>query len=297
MEKLVQNLKSNKLEEINDVQWTEVIEPRRSLLDLRLDQVWKYRDLLYMFVKRDFISVYKQTILGPLWFLIQPLITTLTFTVIFGKLANIGTDGIPHVLFYMSGITCWLYFSDSLNKTATTFRDNQGVFGKVYFPRLITPLSIVLSGLIKFAIQLFMFLCIYFYFLMFTETPISPNLYILLVPLLVVMMAGLGLGFGMIITSLTTKYRDLVFLLTFGVQLMMYATPIIYPLSTLPEDKQFWLVLNPMTSIIETFKYAFLGKATFDWIYLGYSLSFMCIVLLIGIVMFNRTEKSFMDTI
>lgn len=277
--------------------WTEVIEPRRSLLDLKLDQVWRYRDLLYMFVKRDFVEVYKQTILGPLWFFIQPLLTTITFTIIFGRLAKISTDGIPHILFYMSGITCWTYFADCLNKTSTTFRDNQGVFGKVYFPRLITPLSIVTSGLIKFGIQLFMFLCIYIYFLFFTDTTIAPNPYILLTPILVLMMAGLGLGFGMIITSLTTKYRDLVFLLTFGIQLMMYATPVIYPLSTLPADKQFWLVLNPMTSIIETFKFGFLGKATFSWLSLGYSFGFMCVALILGTVIFNRTEKNFMDTV
>ena len=287
----------NSINTIEENGWTEVIEPRHSLLDLKLDQVWHYRDLLYMFVKRDFVSVYKQTILGPIWFFIQPLITTITFTIIFGRLAKLSTDGIPHVLFYMSGITLWTYFADSLNKTSTTFRDNQGVFGKVYFPRLITPLSIVTSGLIKFCIQFFMFLCIYFYFLTFTDAPIAPNAYILLTPVLVAMMAGLGLGFGMIITSLTTKYRDLVFLLTFGIQLMMYATPVIYPLSTLPADKQFWLVLNPMTSIIETFKYGFLGKATFDWMNLGYSFGFMCVVLFFGTIIFNRTEKNFMDTV
>ncbi len=286
------------METINNVEnWTETIQPRRSMFDLKLGQIWRYRDLLYMFVKRDFVSIYKQTILGPIWFFIQPLLTTITFTVIFGKLAKIGTDGIPHILFYMSGITCWTYFADCLDKTSTTFRDNQGVFGKVYFPRLITPLSIVTSGLIKFGIQFFMFMCIYIYFLFFTDTQIAPNIYILLSPLLVIMIAGLGLGFGMIITSLTTKYRDLVFLLSFGIQLFMYSTPIIYPLSTLPEKYRFWLVLNPMTSIIESFKYGFLGKATFNWLYLAYSFSFMCILLMIGTIIFNKTEKNFMDTI
>ena len=290
----------NNIEDVESAsveQWTEVIQPRSSMFDLKLDQLWRYRDLLYMFVKRDFVATYKQTILGPLWFFIQPLMTTLTFTVIFGKLAKISTDGLPQVLFYMSGVTCWNYFASCLNKVSTTFRANQGVFGKVYFPRLITPLSIVVSNLLKFFIQFFMFMCFYVYYLFFTDAAISPNIYCLLTPLLVIMMAGLSLGSGMIITSFTTKYRDLVFLLTFGIQLLMYATPVIYPLSTLPANKQFWLVLNPMTSIIETFKYGFLGQATFSWLYLGYSFLFMCGLLLIGTVIFNRTEKSFMDTI
>lgn len=277
--------------------WTEIIAPNDNIFDLKLGQLWRYRDLLYMFVKRDFVATYKQTVLGPLWFFIQPLMTTLTYTVVFGKLAKISTDGLPQVLFYMTGITCWNYFSSCLNKVSQTFRSNQGLFGKVYFPRLITPLSIVVSNLLKFFIQFFMFMCFYLYYLLFTDAVILPNLYLLLTPLLVALMAGLSLGFGMIITSFTTKYRDLVFLLSFGIQLLMYATPVIYPLSTLPADKQFWLVLNPMTSIIETFKYGFLGQATFDWFHLGYSFCFMCVLLLIGTIIFNKTEKNFMDTV
>lgn len=282
---------------MKEEKWTDVIDSKRDIFDLKLDQVWKYRDLLYMFVKRDFVSQYKQTILGPAWYVIQPIITTLMFTVIFGKLANIPTDNIPHVLFYMSGITCWTYFSDCLTKTSTTFRDNQSVFGKVYFPRFIAPLSVVISGLLKLAVQFLMFLMIYVYFYCFTEAPIKPNGYLLLFPLLIILMAFLGLGMGMVITSLTTKYRDLVFLLSFGVQLMMYATPVIYPLSTLSEDKQFWLALNPMTSIIETFKFGFIGSGTFEWSYLTYTGMVSITVLLLGAIIFNKTEKNFMDTV
>jgi lipopolysaccharide transport system permease protein len=289
-------MKSNIKELESEEEWTEVISSDRHLMNLKLGEVWRYRDLLHMLVKRDFVATYKQTILGPIWFLIQPLISTLTFTIIFGKLAKIPTDDVPHILFYMAGITCWTYFADCLNKTSTVFRTNQGIFGKVYFPRLVVPLSIVTSGLLKFGIQFFMFMCFYLYYLFATDT-VQPNILMLLTPILVIMMAGLSLGLGMIITSFTTKYRDLVFLLTFGVQLFMYATPVIYPLSTLPEDKQFWLVLNPMTSIIETFKYGFLGKGTFDWLHLAYSFGFMIIILLLGTMIFNKTEQNFMDTV
>jgi len=277
--------------------WTEIIEPRSNPFDLRLGEVWQYRDLLYMFVKRDFVAQYKQTILGPLWFFIQPLLTTLVFTVVFGRLANISTDGVPHILFYLAGLTVWGYFAECLNKTATVFRDNQGVFGKVYFPRLITPLSIVVSGLIKFAIQFGLFLFVYAYYLFFTETSLAPNSIMLLSPLLVVLMAGLALGFGMIISGLTTKYRDFVFLLAFGTQLFMYATPIIYPLSSVPLDKQYLLILNPMTAIIETFKYGFLGHATFAWPHLLYSCGFTLAILFLGVLVFNRTEQNFIDTV
>jgi lipopolysaccharide transport system permease protein len=277
--------------------WTGVIKATRNPFSLHLGQVWAYRDLLYMFVKRDFVEVYKQTILGPLWYIIQPLLMTITFTVIFGNIAKISTDGIPHVLFYMSGITFWNYFSESLVKVSDTFRSNQAIFGKVYFPRLITPLSVVVSNLIKFTIQFLLFLGIYFYYLVFGEVSLNPNLYILLTPILIGAMAGLSLGLGMLITSLTSKYRDLIFLLTFGIQLLMYATPVIYPLSSLSIDYQFWLVLNPMTSIIETFKYGFLGKGIFSWAHLTYSFCFIIIVVLIGAVTFNKTEQNFMDSV
>lgn len=276
--------------------WDFIIRPQSSLLQLRLDEVWRYRDLLTLFVRRDFVAQYKQTILGPVWYFIQPLFTTLIFTVVFGNLAGISTDGIPPVLFYLAGITNWNYFAECLNKTATTFKDNQNIFGKVYFPRLVVPLSIVVSNLIKYSIQFVLFLGFYAYFFA-KGTEVSLSSHALLFPLLVTLLAGLGLGLGLIVTSLTTKYRDLVFLIQFGVQLFMYATPVIYPLSEVPENYRWLSVLNPMTSIIETFKFGFLGQGTFEWAYLGYSTIFTVAVLLLGIVIFNRTEKNFMDTV
>ncbi|RMF30982.1 MAG: ABC transporter permease [Bacteroidetes bacterium] len=281
---------------MNPAYWDTIITPKKPAFEINFREVWRYRDLLLLFVKRDFAQVYKQTILGPLWFLIQPLFTTLIFTVIFGNLAGISTDGIPPMLFYLAGITNWNYFAECLNKTSTTFRDNQQIFGKVYFARLVMPLSIVLFNLIKYGIQFGLFLLIYLYFAL-KGAPVQPNEYILLFPLLVFMLAGLGLGFGLIITSMTTKYRDLMFLVQFGVQLFMYATPVIYPLSEVPEQYQVLAALNPLTSIMETFKYGFLGEGTFSWAYLGYSFVFMWVVLLFGIAVFNKTEKTFMDTV
>jgi lipopolysaccharide transport system permease protein len=276
--------------------WDDVIVPRSSLLSLHLNALWKYRDLLTMFIRRDIVAQYKQTVLGPLWYFIQPLLTTIMFTIVFGNIAKLSTDGIPPMLFYLAGVTNWNYFADCLNKTATTFKDNQQIFGKVYFPRLIVPLSIVSSNLLKYAIQMVMFFGFYAYYF-FQGNEINPNMYMLLFPVLVLLLAGLGLGFGLIITSYTTKYRDLVFLLTFGVQLAMYATPVIYPLSSIDEKYRFWMVLNPMTSVIETFKYGFLGQGTFSWFYLGYSAIIMVVILLTGIIIFNKTEKNFMDTV
>jgi lipopolysaccharide transport system permease protein len=287
-------ISSHKPSETTD--WDDVIVPRSSLLSLNLNALWKYRDLLTMFIRRDIVAQYKQTILGPLWYFIQPLLTTIMFTIVFGNIAKLSTDGIPPMLFYLAGVTNWNYFADCLNKTATTFKDNQQIFGKVYFPRLIVPLSIVSSNLLKYAIQMVMFFGFYIYFLAIGEH-VDPNVYAFLFPVLVVLLAGLGLGFGLIITSYTTKYRDLVFLLTFGVQLAMYATPVIYPLSSIDEKYRFWMALNPMTSVIETFKYGFLGQGTFSWFYLGYSAIVMVVILLAGIVIFNKTEKNFMDTV
>ena len=277
-------------------QWDIVITPRKHLFELNLREVWRYRDLLMLFVRRDFVAQYKQTILGPLWYFIQPLMTTLIFTVIFGRLAGISTDGIPPMLFYLAGITNWNYFADCLNKTSNTFITNQAIFGKVYFPRLVVPLSIVISSLIKYSIQLLMFFGFYFYFFA-QDASFHPNNAALLFPWLVLLLAGLGLGFGLLVTSMTTKYRDLIFLLQFGVQLAMYATPVIYPLSEVPEQYQWQAALNPMTSVIETFKYGFLGKGTFSWAYLWYSTGFMFVLLLGGIAVFNRTEKNFMDIV
>jgi lipopolysaccharide transport system permease protein len=277
--------------------WTMTIEPQRSLLDLRLRELWKYRDLVMLFVRRDFVAVYKQTVLGPLWYLIQPLLTTLTFTVIFGNIASLPTDGLPQFLFYMSGTVVWSYFAACLTKTSETFVQNANLFGKVYFPRLAVPVSILFSNLITFLIQFAMFLVFVLYFVL-RGTDIQPNwLWIALSPLLILMMAGLGLGFGVIISSLTTKYRDLRFLVTFGVQLLMYATPVIYPVSSIPERFQWIILANPMTPIVEAFRYAFLGAGTVDLSHLLYSLGFMLVVVILGSIIFNRVEQTFMDTV
>lgn len=280
----------------DDGNWDIVISSKKNLFELKFRELWRYRDLLMLFVWRDYTHVYKQSILGPLWYVIQPLFMTITFTIIFGNIAKIPTDGIPPMLFYMSGVTLWTYFADCLNKTATTFKDNQQIFGKVYFTRMVVPVSIVISNLIKFGIQVLLFFAIYLYFI-YSGAPVAANAYAFLFPLLVVMLAGLGLGFGLVVTSLTVKYRDLVFLLQFGIQLAMYATPVIYPLSEVPEKYRLFAVLNPMTSIIETFKYGFLGEGIFSWGYLGYSFLIMLFLLLAGTAVFNRTEKNFMDIV
>ncbi len=280
-----------------DASWDLIIEPQRGLFDLRLGELWKYRDLVMLFVRRDFVAVYKQTILGPLWYLIQPLLTTITFTVIFGNIAQLPTDGLPQFLFYMSGTVVWSYFADCLNKTSNTFVQNANLFGKVYFPRLAVPVSILISNLITFVIQFGMFL-IFVLFFAVQGSQISPNwLWVALSPLLIMMMAGLGLGFGVIISSLTTKYRDLRFLVQFGVQLLMYATPVIYPVSSIPQGWQWVIQINPMTPIVETFRYAFLGAGTVDLWHLLYSFGFMLVVVLLGAVIFNRVEATFMDTV
>jgi lipopolysaccharide transport system permease protein len=276
--------------------WDKEITPKKSLFDLNLHQIWKFKDLLFLFVWRDFVSVYKQTILGPLWFFIQPILTSITFTIIFGNFAQISTDGMPKLIFYMAGITMWNYFADCLNKTSNTFVANQGLFGKVYFPRLIVPLSIIVTNLLKFGIQIILFMGFWTYFCLTTES-LEPNLYILAFPLLVLIMAALGLGFGMVISALTTKYRDLAFLIGFGVQLLMYGSPIIYPMSTVPEKHQWIIKLNPMTSIIDTFKHAFMGTGSFDGYNLLYSCIFAVCILFLGLVVFNKVEKSFIDTV
>lgn len=276
--------------------WDLVVKPLNKWYDLRLKEILRYKDLLLLFVRRDFVSVYKQTILGPIWFFIQPIITSITFTVIFGNLARISTDGIPPILFYMSGITLWNYFSDTLTKTSDTFTANANIFGKVYFPRMIVPLSVVLSNLIKFSVQLLLFLSVWIYFLI-TKDDIKPNIYLLLAPFLILLMGFLGLACGIIISSMTTKYRDLKFLVGFGVQLLMYATPIVYPLSIVPEKYKWIIIANPVTSIVETFKFAFLGIGDFNIWYLVYSLIFTIILFFVGLVVFHKVEKSFMDTV
>jgi len=273
------------------------IKPQSNLLDLNLAELFAYRDLLMMYVKRDIVTFYKQTILGPLWFIVQPVLTTIIFMFVFGNLAGLSTDGMPQPLFYFSGIILWNYFADCLTRNSKTFVENQQVFGKVYFPRMVVPLSITISNLVRFFIQFVIFLLIYFYYLLFTEAVITPNPTILLFPWLVVLAAGLSLGFGIIFSSLTTKYKDLTFLLQFIVQLWMYATPVIFPLSSIPADKQWLLLLNPMTAVVETFKYGFIGQGIFSWTHLAYSSGFMVVLLLVGIIVFNKVEKSFMDTV
>jgi lipopolysaccharide transport system permease protein len=277
-------------------QWDLIIQPQRSLLDLRLGELWRYRDLVMLFVRRDFVSVYKQTILGPLWYLIQPLLTTITYTVIFGQIASLPTDGLPQFLFYMSGTVIWAYFADCLTKTSNTFVNNSQLFGKVYFPRMAVPVSILISNLITFAIQ-FVFFLAFMGFFALRGAAIRPNAFILLTPLLVLMMAGLGLGFGIIVSSLTTKYRDLRFLVQFGVTLLQYATPVIYPISAVPARFQTLIKLNPMTPIVEAFRYAFLGAGTISLADLAYSFIFMLVIVALGAILFNRVEATFMDTV
>jgi lipopolysaccharide transport system permease protein len=278
------------------MEFSTVIKPKEKLFDVDFKELWQYRDLFSMFVKRDIITQYKQTVLGPLWFFIQPAFTTIMYMVVFGGIAGIPTDGLPQPLFYLAGIVCWQYFSDCLNKTSSTFTANQGIFGKVYFPRLIVPLSTVASGLVRMGIQFFMFVAVYIYYLLM-GVHVAPNAYILLVPLLIVMMAGLSLGFGILISSMTTKYRDLTILFSFVVSLWMYATPIIYPLSTMSPKRQWIMALNPLTSIVETFKFGTMGIGTFSWMQLGYSFGFMIVLMGIGIVVFNKVQRSFMDTV
>ena len=273
------------------------IKPKSSLLDLQIGELWAYRDLVYMYIKRDIVTFYKQTVLGPLWFIIQPVLTTIMFMFIFGNLAGISTDGIPQPLFYFSGIILWNYFADCLTRNSKVFVENQQVFGKVYFPRLVVPISVTISNLVRFGIQFFIFLIIYAWYYFSGDSGVTPNAHALLLPLLILLAAGLSLGFGIIFSSMTTKYRDLTFLLTFAVQLWMYITPVIYPLSTIPQDKQWLILLNPMTSIIETFKFAMIGRGVFDWLHLGYSTIFMIILLILGIIIFNKVEKGFMDTV
>lgn len=276
--------------------WDLVIDGKSSLFDLKFSDVWRYRDLLILLVKRDFISFYKQTVLGPLWFFIQPLFTTIVFTFIFGNLAGISTDGLPQPLFYLAGITAWNYFADCLTKTSTVFKDNANLFGKVYFPRLIMPLSIVVSNLVKFGVQFVLFLAMLLYFKLSGAT-VQLHWVVLLFPVLMLLMAMLGLGLGLIITAMTTKYRDLAFLVGFGVQLLMYSTTVIYPLSAAPEKYRALIGANPMTALIESFRLGFLGQGTISLSSFLYSCVFITITFILGVVIFNKTERSFVDTI
>ncbi len=289
--------------EIEEEQFTTVIKPRNKLFEVNLKEIWDYRDLMSLFVKRNIITQYKQTILGPLWFVIQPAITVIMYMVVFGGIAGIPTDGVPQPLFYLAGICMWQYFADCLTKTSNTFVNNSGIFGKVYFPRLIMPIADTLSNLVRFGIQVGLFIIVYIYFA-FVGSAAMPNWYLLLFPVLVLMMAGLALGFGIIISSMTTKYRDLQILFTFIVQLWMYATPIVYPLSQVRGkvvagfNLETLMCINPVTPVIETFKYGALGAGEFiGWGWLAYSFLFMVVLLVLGIVIFNKVQKSFMDTV
>lgn len=276
--------------------WQKVITAKRGLFELNLKDVFKYKDLIKMFVKRNFISHYKQTVLGPLWYVISPLITSVLFTVVFGKIANISTDGVPQFLFYMAGNTVWNYFATCLTSTSNTFTSNAHLFGKVYFPRLTMPIATVIYSAISFVIQFVIFIGFLIYFVT-SGAVLSPNLFILLTPILLIHMAALGMGFGIIVSSLTTKYRDLSVLVSFGIQLFMYITPIVYPVSALSGKWKTLIMLNPMAPIVNNFRYAFLGCGKPEWGYWLLSAVITFLVLLFGIVLFNRVEKDFMDTV
>ena len=297
---------------------TQVITPHQKLWSVDFREIWRYRDLITLFVKRNIVVQYKQTILGPLWYIIQPLLTVIMNMVVFGGIAKMSTDGLPQAVFYMAGNVCWFYFADCLNQTSSTFRTNQAMFGKVYFPRLVVPIATVISNLLRFSIQIGLFVALYLYFFfngadihlgfLIVDLPVAVPAFvlvlvnvlvlILVLVLLVVMLAGLGLGFGILVSSMTTKYRDLSILFTFIVQLWMYATPIVYPISTVPEGTLRTLIMiNPMSSVIEAFKYITLGQGYFSWLYLAYSFTFMVVLLVLGVVIFNKVQRSFMDTV
>lgn len=283
-------------EKAGNNQLVTVIKPNTGWFDVNISELWHYRDLIGLFVWRDFVSIYKQTILGPLWFVIQPLLTTVVFTIIFGNIAKLPTDGLPPFLFYLSGVIAWRYFADCLNNTSNTFVSNAHIFGKVYFPRLTVPVSVVISNLISFGIQFLLFLG-YFLFYWQSSSVIRPQPVLLLLPVLIIQMAALGLGFGIIVSSMTTRYRDLTHLVGFGVQLWMYATPVVYPASSLPDKWRFLLLLNPMAPVIEGFRYAFLGSGSINihsWLI---SLAITTCILFIGVILFSRVEKTFMDSV
>lgn len=295
--KPVQSIETEKIASVDH--WDMVLSPKTGFFDINFREIWQYRDLLILFVKRDFVAQYKQTIMGPLWHFIQPIFTTIIFMMVFGKIANLPTDEIePKYLFYMSGITIWNYFSGCLNATSNTFVANAGIFGKVYFPRLVLPLSVVISNIVKFGIQFFLLLVVMFYGIMNGELSLKLSYYIFLIPILLMMMAAFGLGLGIIISSLTTKYRDFTILISFAVQLLMYATPIAYPISFI-KNKSYasWIQWNPLSSITEAFRYAIFNKGSFSIGNLSYSAVCIFLTLFVGLVLFNKIEKSFMDTV
>lgn len=284
------------MDKVDERGWDKVIRPRNGWFDVDLREIWRYRDLIALFVWRDFVAVYKQTVLGPLWYLIQPLMTTLVFTVIFGSVAKLPTEGVPPFLFYLSGVVAWRYFADCLNNTSNTFVGNAHLFGKVYFPRITVPVSVVISSLVAFAIQFLLFLLFFAYY-RWSGAQIQPHPMLLLLPVLVVQMAALGLGFGIIVSAMTTRYRDLTHLVAFGVQLWMFATPVVYPASSVPAKWQWLLAVNPMAPVIEMFRYAFLGTGSVSLTNWAWSLLTTAAVLLTGVLLFSQVEKTFMDTV
>jgi lipopolysaccharide transport system permease protein len=280
---------------MDTTKWSEIITSKRHLFEINLHELWAYRDLIWIFIRRDIVSSYKQTVLGPLWLFLGPLFTTFIYIFVFNTIASISTDGIPAPLFYLAGITMWNYFQSCLGGTSSTFISNAAIFGKVYFPRLVSPIALVLSNLFRFFIQLGLFLSCWLYYL--SQDKIQPNLYILLLPLILILMGALALGIGIIVSSLTTKYRDLSFFISFGVSLLMYATPVIYPVSAIPDTYKLIILYNPISPMIEAFRYGFTGAGTLSWAGLGYSSIFTLITLCTGIILFNRVEKNFADSV
>jgi lipopolysaccharide transport system permease protein len=277
--------------------WTTVITPKNNWFRLNLKEIWEYRDLIWIFVRRDIVAIYKQTVLGPVWFMLGPLFTVFTYTFLFKEVAHLSTDGLPGPLFYLGGTTLWNYFNSCFNGASSTFSSNAGIFGKVYFPRLVSPISMVLSNLLKLSIQLFTYLCFFIYYLVQPDSVIEPNLCILLIPIIIIVLGGIAMGFGIIVSSFTTKYRDLNMLIGVFMTLLMYATPIMYPVSDIPPMYKTFLNLNPISPMIEAFRYAFTGRGYFTVASFGYSVVFMLIILTLGIFVFNKTEKTFMDTV
>ena len=281
----------------NDDYWDLIIEPRSSLFQIGVKEIWKFCDLLRMFVKREIVQFYKQTILGPLWFFIQPLLTTIVYMIVFGQIAKLSTDGKPQILFYLSGVVLWNYFADVLNNTAATFRENAQLFGKVYFPRIIAPAAKAISNLLKLLIQLGLFFAIYFYLVLTGQFEFSISWTVFFLPLLIIILFNLGMGLGMIVTSMTAKYKDLIFLITFGVQLLMYATPVIYSLQTIEGTRYYpFIAYNPLSPVIEIFRNSILG-GKIDLSMLMYSLLSSIVVFILGLLIFNKTEKTFIDTV
>jgi len=284
------------MKNIKSADWTMIIKPKRPWFDINLAELWHHRDLIMLFVRRDFVAVYKQTILGPLWFFIQPLFTAIVFTIVFGRIAKIPTDGIPDLLFYLCGTVAWGYFASCLNATSNTFVNNAAIFGKVYFPRLVVPISVVLTNVLQFSIQFILFISFLLYFL-FKGAPVTPNLWILATPVILLQMAILSLGTGITVSSLTTRYRDLSFLMGFAVQLWMYATPIVYPLSQIPDKYRLFFMLNPMSAVVEGFRFAFLGAGTIRPLEFALSWLITICIFFVGLMLFSRIEKTFMDTV